>query len=119
MSLRESGKSLREFNVAHFGASCDPIEKNLEFAKKLDLDFPLLSDTDKKVAKAYGILIPERGFSKRVTFIIDEEGKIAHIFDGIKKEDKVDVTTHGSDVAKKLKELKFKPAKPEKKEAAA
>ena len=104
MSLRESGKSLREFKVAHFGASCDPIELNKEFAKKLNLDFPLLSDTDKKVAKAYGILSP-RGNSGRVTYIINAEGKIAHIFN------KVNVREHGEQVVAKLKELKVPVAK--------
>ena len=68
-----------------------------------------MSDTDKKVAKAYGIL-SAAGFSKRVTFIIGPDGKIAHIFD------KVKVGSHGKDIAAKLKELKFKPAKREKKD---
>ena len=95
---------MRAFQVAHFGASCDPLEKNIEFSKKLDLDFPLLSDTDKKVAKAYGIL-SDRGFSKRVTFIINAEGKIAAI------EAKVTTKTHGADLVKKLKELKIPAAK--------
>ena len=95
---------MREFNVAHFGASCDPIEKNVEFAKKLDLDFPLLSDTDKSVAKAYGIL-SKFGFSKRITFIIDLDGKIAAI------EEKVNTKSHGADLVKKLKELKIPVAK--------
>ena len=90
--------------MAYFGASCDPVEKNIEFAKKLKLDFPLLSDTDKKVAKAYGIL-NARGMSNRVTFIIGEDGKIAHIFE------KVNVGEHGGDIVKKLKDLKIKPAK--------
>lgn len=94
----------------HFGASCDPIEKNIEFAKKIEADYPLLSDTDKKVAKAYGIL-SSRGFSKRVTFIIDAEGKIAAIDDDIK------FKTHGADLAKKLEELKVKPAEKRKEEA--
>lgn len=97
---------MREFNVVHFGASCDPIEKNIEFSKKLDLDFPLLSDTDKSVATAYGIL-SERGFSKRVTFIIDVDGKIAAI------DEKVDTKSHGADLAKKLKALKIPAAKRE------
>ena len=67
----------------------------------------MLSDSDKKVAKAYGILTP-RGVSGRVTFIIDQQGKIAEI---VKK---VNVGTHGKDLAAKLKELKFKPAKRDK-----
>lgn len=96
-------------HVVHFGASCDPIAKNKEFAKKLKLDYPLLSDTDKKVATAYGILHKSGRFSNRVTFIIDPQGKIAHIFD--KGKEKVNVAEHGKQVAAKLKELKFKPPK--------
>ena len=76
----------------------------------MELDYPLLSDTDKKVAKAYGILSP-RGFSGRITFIIGPDGKIAHIFD------KVQVGSHGKDIAKKLEELKFKPKKSKNEEA--
>ena len=94
--------------MAYFGASCDPIEENIKFAKKLKLDYPLLSDTNKKVAEAYGILSP-RGFSGRVTFIIDEKGKIVHIFE------RVNVSSHGKDVVAKLKDLKIKPAKETKK----
>ena len=61
----------------------------------MELDFPLLSDTNKKVAKAYGIL-NARGMSNRVTFIIGADGKVAHIFD------KVNVGSHGKDVVAKL-----------------
>ena len=94
--------------MAYFGASCDSLELNKKFADKLKLDYPLLSDTDKKVAKTYGIL-NARGMSDRVTFVMDLEGKIAHIFD--KKKDKVKVGEHGKQIATKLKELKLKPAK--------
>ena len=72
--------------------------KNREFAKKIHLDYPLLSDIDGKVAKAYGILRGSR--SRRVTFFIDKEGRVAHI------ESKVDVRKHGEQVAKILDQLK-------------
>ena len=68
------------------------------------MDYPILSDPSKEVAKAYGILSPG-GNSKRVTFIIAPDGKIAHI------ETSVKVGTHGADIAKKLAELKFPPVK--------
>jgi peroxiredoxin Q/BCP len=103
-SLRESAKYQQKMNVAFFGASCDTVELNKKFAKKLDLNYPLLSDTNKKVAKAYGILL-DRGFSRRVTFIIAPDGKIAHIFN------KVNVKNHGEQIEKKLKELNFKAPK--------
>lgn len=83
--------------MAFFGASCDPVELNKKFAEKLDLNYPLLSDTDASVAKAYGIYTGR--FSKRVTFIIDKEGKIAFI------DTKVKVGSHGKDLVEKLKEL--------------
>ncbi len=62
------------------------------------MDYPILSDPDGSVAKKYGI---HNGlFSRRVTFIIGKDGKIAWIFS------KVSPATHGADVAAKLAELK-------------
>ena len=90
---------MNQFDIAYFGASCDTAEKNKEFAEKLDLPYPLLSDTDTKVAAAYGILRGKR--SKRTTFFVDKNGKIAHI------ETKVDVRDHGNQVVKQLETLKF------------
>ena len=97
-SLRESGKKLKEYDIAYFGASCDPLERNREFANKLKLDYPLLSDFDGNVARAYGIL---RGrWAERVTIFIDKEGRVAHV------ESKVDVRKHGEQVLKTLQRLK-------------
>ena len=44
--------------------------------------FPLLSDTEKQVAKAYGVLSFTRLFANRVTFVIDKDGIIRHIDEG-------------------------------------
>ena len=85
--------------MAYFTASCDSVSKNTEFAKSLDLNYPILSDPSRKVAKAYGIL-SSRGFSNRVTFFITAEGKIAHI------EKKVNVREHGKQIVETLKKLK-------------
>ena len=70
---------------------------NTQFSEKLDLNYPLLSDTDGSVAKAYGI--HNGRFSKRVTFIIDKNGTICHI------DSSVNVGSHGKDLVAKLKEL--------------
>jgi peroxiredoxin Q/BCP len=43
-SFRASGQKLREFEVAYFTASCDDVKTNAEFAKSLELDYPILSD---------------------------------------------------------------------------
>lgn len=98
-SFKEDGKKLRAYNVAYFTASTDAVDKNKDFAKSLDVDYPILSDPKGKVATAYGIYNPERDAAMRVTFIIDKNGKIAAIDSGVKTE------THGADVAAKLKEL--------------
>ncbi len=98
-SLRENSKALKDLKIAYFTASVDTTEDNTKFAKKLDLDYPILSDPDKKIAKAFGVLNPDRGVARRWTFYIDKEGVIK----SIDKEIKVDKA--GADVAEKVKEL--------------
>jgi len=98
-SLREHGDALKPLKVAYFTASVDPVAANKKFAEKLGLDYPILSDPDSNVAKAYGVVHGERKFAERWTFYIDKEG----IIKGIDK--KVDFKTAGLDVAGKIKEL--------------
>lgn len=77
-----------QFGIAKFGASesvvfgisTDNVPSQKEFASKLGLGFLLLSDfVDRKVSKDYGVLIPDRGFANRVTFVVDPEGKISFV----------------------------------------
>jgi thioredoxin-dependent peroxiredoxin len=80
-SLAQNSSRIRKFDVAYFMASVDPLEGtqgNQAFATAHDLDFPLLSDSDKRVAAAYGVL-NERGVANRWTFYIDRDGRIADI----------------------------------------
>ena len=72
---------------------------NKEFAESLGADYPILSDAGKETAKAYGVLNAERGFANRWTFYIGKDGKLLHIDKGVK------TTSHGADIAAKLKEL--------------
>lgn len=81
--------------------SLDSEEKNRSFAEALGANFPLLSDPDGQVAKAYGVLGLTRLFAKRRTFYIDEEGVIRHV------EKEIDPATHGAQVARTLGELGF------------
>ena len=64
------------------GISLDSQERNCKFAAETGASFPLLSDTDKQVAKAYGVLNFTRLFANRVTFVIDKDGIIRHIDEG-------------------------------------
>jgi thioredoxin-dependent peroxiredoxin len=76
----------------------DDAETNRKFAEELQADYPILSDPEKKVAAAYGVL-GDKGFASRWTFYIDPDGKILEI-------DKViSVKTAGEDIVKKLEAL--------------
>lgn len=98
---------MQELDVAYFTASCDTEDDNAKFATELKLDYPILSDPDGKVATAYGVCDANRRLPARWTFVIGKDGQILNI------DKKVSVTSHGADVAAKLKELGLaKPAKP-------
>jgi len=67
------------------GISPDEVDAVDKFARKFDLDFTLLADADHAVAEAYGAWVEKSMYGKkymgvqRATFIIDPEGKIAHV----------------------------------------
>ena len=89
---------MRRFDAAYFAASADSPETNAKFAKSLGLDFPILSDPSRDVARAYGVLGPS-GFPQRWTFYIGQDGRIAVI------DRKVSAGSHGEDVARQLASL--------------
>lgn len=111
-SLAENGDKIRRFNVTYYMASVDALEENIKFAKatsvklgeriveKKEADFPMLSDPNKGVAKAYGVL-NERGVASRWTFYIDRNGRIAAIDKMVRPE------TSAEDMLTKLGELKI------------
>jgi len=78
-----------------FGISEDFTPSQKEFADKLKLSFPLLSDFSKRhVAQEYGVLITDLGIANRATFVIDKEGKIQYIEEG-----KTAVDSNGAEAA--------------------
>jgi thioredoxin-dependent peroxiredoxin len=81
-----------------FAASVDSAETNAKFAQSLGIDYPILSDPTKEVARAYGVLAPS-GFASRWTFYIGADGRILDI------DKKVSASTHGDDIAAKLADL--------------
>ena len=69
-------------DVKVFGISTDNTPSQGEFAKKNNIEVPMLSDfKDRAVSKAYGVLL-DAGMSNRATFVIDKEGKIVNIEEG-------------------------------------
>ncbi len=81
------------------GVSLDDIETQKRFKAELNLQYELLSDSDKGVSRAFGVLSTKGTSAQRKTFIIDTEGKIAHVFD------KVNVKEHGKEVKDALDRL--------------
>ena len=77
----------------------DSPEKNAQFAKSLDADYPILSDPTKAVARAYGVL-GASGMASRWTFYIGTDGRIAAI------DKNVNAGSHGEDIVRKLASLK-------------
>ncbi len=59
-----------------YGISVDSHHSNAAFAKSLGLSFPLLSDWKHEASTAYGVLLPEAGYSGRATFVVDRDGKL-------------------------------------------
>jgi thioredoxin-dependent peroxiredoxin len=97
-SLGSSRAVLGQFKVRYFGANVDTPETNRRFATSLGIDYPVLSDPDRGVARAYGV-IGASGFPSRWTFYIGPDGRILEI------DKRVQVATHGKDVAARLIEL--------------
>jgi peroxiredoxin Q/BCP len=79
--------------------SVDDPDTNKRFAQEHDADFPILSDPEKKVAEAYGVLPVGRPFASRWTFYIGPDGKIIDI------DKQVKVQTAGEDLAARLASL--------------
>ena len=58
------------------GISADPVDRQKEFDDANDLGFPLLSDADREVAKAFGVKRLGPLPSKRATFVIDTDRRL-------------------------------------------
>jgi thioredoxin-dependent peroxiredoxin len=98
-SLREQGEMLKKFDVAYFTASTDDVKKNSEFAKSLELDYPILCDPQGKNAAMFGVLKPTGLVADRISFIIGKDGKILAV------DSKDNTDNHGKDLAEQLEKL--------------
>jgi len=78
--FRDAHAEFAARNVRIVGVSVDDCPAQKAFIEKYGLPFPLIADASKKVAGAYGVLGP-RGSARRVTFLIDPDGKVAEVVD--------------------------------------
>lgn len=85
-SLRDGYSELKERGFEVVGVSPDTEKSHKGFSEKNELRFPLLADTDKSIATAYGVWGQKKFMGReymgilRTTFIIDEQGAIEKIF---------------------------------------
>jgi len=100
-SFRDDLAQLEKLGARVIGISVDTSDSHAAFAKKYSLPFPLLADTDGKVADSYGALTNLGLFkiAKRYTFLIDPKGNIAKIYQS------VDTSRHSQEIIDDLKKL--------------
>jgi peroxiredoxin Q/BCP len=89
-SFRDGFTEIQSRGAIVIGVSTDSIESHVRFKQKYNLNFPLLSDTDKKVVSKYGVWKEKSLYGRkfmgieRTTFVIDENGKVKKIFPKVK-----------------------------------
>jgi len=77
--IRDQWEPLKQTGAVVIGVSTDDAESHKAFAEKHSLPFLLLPDPDGNIAKAFGVPLT-LGRAKRVTFVIDKQGKIAKVY---------------------------------------
>lgn len=95
-SIGEKFPSFEKLKIKVFGISADSIKSHKKFADKYKLPFTLLSDESKKVLKAYGAIKEKSMFGntflgiQRMSYLIDEEGKILKVYKKVNPEKHAD-----------------------------
>lgn len=89
-SFRDSYADYQNKDMVVLGVSMDDQASHQKFKEKYGLPFTLLVDSDGAITKAYDV--DGGGYAKRVTYIIDGEGKITHV------DANVNTSTHAADV---------------------
>ncbi len=103
-SFRDNLSSIKKKGAVILGVSPDGLKSHEKFVSKYDLNFPILSDESKAMLEEYGVWQEKSMYGRkymgvvRTTYIIDETGKISHIFL------KVKVDGHTEEVLKALSE---------------
>ncbi len=104
-SLRDNFSALKKHNTVVLGISTDSVKSHAKFATKFELPFTLLSDAEKRVVELYGVWGPKKFMgreflgTKRQSFLVDAEGKLAVWYETVKPAD------HVAEVLADLKKL--------------
>ena len=104
-ALRDNFPKFKKMKAVVLGVSADPVKKHAKFAEKYDLPFTLLADEKKELIDAYGVWAKKKFMGReymgilRNSYLINPEGKIAKIYEGVKPKD------HAEEVLQDLKTL--------------
>ncbi|CCI02356.1 MAG: peroxiredoxin [Microcystis aeruginosa PMC 728.11] len=82
-AFRDSYEVFTDAGAEVIGISADSPQSHQQFAQKYSLPFTLLSDSDNRVRKLFGVPSTLFVLPGRVTYIIDKEGIVRHIFDSM------------------------------------
>jgi len=93
-SFRDAAETYTAKDVVVLGVSADDETSHQAFTDKYNLNFPLLADTEHQLIKAYDV--DGGGYAKRVTYVIDDNGKITHV------DASVSTATHANDILAQL-----------------
>lgn len=91
-SIRDNLPRFEETSLVVLGVSTDSTESHKKFAEKYQLPFTLLSDSDKKIVNLYGVWGEKKNMgrtymgTKRTSFLIAPDGKIARVYENVKPE---------------------------------
>ncbi|MGC8562056.1 MAG: peroxiredoxin [Thermoplasmata archaeon] len=96
-NFRDNFDDFKKKGIEVIGVSTDSENSHKKFVDKYELPFLLVPDKSKDISRNYNVL--GIGTAKRVTYIIDKEGNIAHIFPKVNPKD------HAKEVFNKIKEL--------------
>ncbi len=104
-AFRDQQRALAKLDAVVLGVSTDDVASHVKFRDKYSLNFPLLADTEHKVAEKYGAWREKNMYGKkkmgiqRSTYLIDADGKVAKLWK------RVSVDGHDKEVLAALKEL--------------
>lgn len=92
-SFRDAFSDFKKRGIEVLGVSTDSEASHQKFTAKYKLPFSLLADTDHSIADAYGVYGEKKFMGrtymgvKRMTFLIDEKGKVKKIFEKVKPDE--------------------------------
>src|SRR5437764_12501619 len=98
--FRDRMEDLKKDKVQVIGVSFDSGASHQKFITKYNLNFPLLADTEGKIAAAYGVKMADRNMARRVSFLIGTDGTIKHVTDNPSAD------THLSEMKEEVEKLK-------------